>query len=369
MELSSAEDRERHRLAEILHDDLQQVLAGAAFHLEILQRKIGEGYPQAIGEQVASLLQQAMNKSRNLSHELSPPTLKQQGLISALRWLAGQMENHHGLAVQVQADPDAEPRTEPVKPFVYKAVREMLFNVVKHAGVANAKVELRRDGDYITAMVTDEGKGFEVQQMLSDESCGGLGLFSIRERVELLSGQLRICSQPGEGTTLALSIPDHPPRPTRGGGQGGGEHGRYVSDPQAPQDQPSPATRGSAGRALRVLLVDDHHVMREGLSLLLSEELDFEVVGEANNGKQAVDLVHQLHPDVVIMDVSMPVMSGIEATRTIREQFPDVRVVGLSMYDQSDLERDMVEAGAEAYLPKSGPSSLLLAALRGRRQE
>jgi DNA-binding NarL/FixJ family response regulator len=114
-----------------------------------------------------------------------------------------------------------------------------------------------------------------------------------------------------------------------------------------------------------VLLVDDHHVMREGMTLLLAEEPDIQVVGEADNGKAALHLVSQLEPDVVVMDVSMPVMSGIEATRSIKRQYPRVRVIGLSMYEQDDLRDDMLQAGASAYLPKSGQSARLLAAIRG----
>jgi DNA-binding NarL/FixJ family response regulator len=98
---------------------------------------------------------------------------------------------------------------------------------------------------------------------------------------------------------------------------------------------------------------------------LLEQEAGLEVVGEADNGRQAVDMVKEVCPDVVLMDVSMPVMSGVDATRLIKREFPAVRVVALSMFDQEDLARSMLEAGAEAYLCKSGPTEDLVSAIRG----
>jgi DNA-binding NarL/FixJ family response regulator len=88
-------------------------------------------------------------------------------------------------------------------------------------------------------------------------------------------------------------------------------------------------------------------------------------VGDAANGREAIDEVRRLGPDVVVMDISMPEMDGIEATRRIKAERPHVRIVGLSMFDKSDVERRMREAGADAYLSKSDPSEQLLAAIRG----
>jgi DNA-binding NarL/FixJ family response regulator len=116
---------------------------------------------------------------------------------------------------------------------------------------------------------------------------------------------------------------------------------------------------------LRVLLADDHKVMREGLAALLNEQPDVEVVGQAGNGREAVDLACRLVPDVVVMDVAMPVMAGDEAARRIKRHVPRVRVVALSMFEEADMAEAMRKAGAEAYLLKTAPSEKLLAAIRG----
>ena len=115
---------------------------------------------------------------------------------------------------------------------------------------------------------------------------------------------------------------------------------------------------------MRVLVVDDHAVVRQALARMLGQEPDIEIVGEASNGKIAVELTRQLLPDVVTMDISMPVMDGIKATRTIRAECPQVRVIGLSMYEEEEQALAMREAGAVAYLTKSGPLDALLAAIR-----
>ena len=131
-----------------------------------------------------------------------------------------------------------------------------------------------------------------------------------------------------------------------------------------PADAPSPPD--SADRPLRVLLVDDHKVVRQGLEAVVGQEHDLEIVGQAGDCNEAVELACRLQPDVIVMDVAMPVMPGDEATRDIKQQFPRTRVVALSMFDDRRVADRMQQAGAAAYLLKTAPSEDLLAAIRGR---
>ena len=115
---------------------------------------------------------------------------------------------------------------------------------------------------------------------------------------------------------------------------------------------------------IRLLLVDDHAVVRAGLKMLLSADPNMEIVGEAETGAQALQLVKELAPDVVLMDISMPDMNGIEATRRIKEQFPDVAVLALTMHEDDQYFFEMLAAGASGYVPKRAAPNDLLAAIR-----
>jgi len=115
---------------------------------------------------------------------------------------------------------------------------------------------------------------------------------------------------------------------------------------------------------IRIMLVDDHTLVRHGVKALLESQEGFDVVGEAENGREAVIKVRELIPDVVIMDIAMPVLNGIEATRQIKKEFPAVRVIALSMYTDDDYIYKVLKAGASGYVVKSAPAPELFAAVR-----
>src|SRR3990172_3202800 len=115
---------------------------------------------------------------------------------------------------------------------------------------------------------------------------------------------------------------------------------------------------------IRLLLADDHAMLRQGTAELLRREPDLEVVGEASDGAQAIELARQLRPDIVVMDVRMPVLSGVEATRRIRESLPNVRVLVLTAHDDDQYVFALLQAGASGYLLKTAPASELVKALR-----
>ena len=115
---------------------------------------------------------------------------------------------------------------------------------------------------------------------------------------------------------------------------------------------------------IRILLADDHTLFRQGIKTLLAAEPDFEVIGEASNGGEAIERAAELRPDVVVMDVSMPGMSCFEATRQIRKARPEVKVLFLTMYDDEDYLIESMEVGASGYVLKDSPSAQLAAAVR-----
>jgi PAS domain S-box-containing protein len=363
-ELVHAEQAERRRLAQILHDHLQQLLVGAKFNVGTLRAKTKTKAQRQAVDQLAETLDEAIKASRSLTAELSPPVLHEKGLAAGLDWLGRQMHEKHGLTVEVHADADAEPAAEQLRVFLFEAVRELLFNVVKHAGADRAEVRLcRLDDREVTITVADEGAGFDPARLEEGgRSVGGFGLFSIRERLSYLGGRLEVESAPGRGSRFTLVAPLTLPdalRPKEAAPAAEGVPGR------AGAAAPGAGVRLGDGRKIRVLLADDHTVMRQGLVALLQAEPDIEVVGEAADGMEAVALARELRPDVVIMDVNMPRLGGEEATRALLAERPELRVIALSLYDPADMAPSMRQAGAGAYLHKAGPADALLAAVRG----
>jgi two-component system, NarL family, nitrate/nitrite response regulator NarL len=119
----------------------------------------------------------------------------------------------------------------------------------------------------------------------------------------------------------------------------------------------------------RILIVDDHEIVRSGLRRLVERQSGWEVCGEAVNGKEAIEKALALNPDLVLMDISMPVMSGIEATRQIRELSPVTKIVIVSLHDDESIAAEAKNAGADAYVVKACPSEILLKTIETVLQE
>ncbi len=115
---------------------------------------------------------------------------------------------------------------------------------------------------------------------------------------------------------------------------------------------------------IRVLLADDHRIIRASLAGLLRNQPGIEVAGQAGDGQEVIEKAISLRPDVVVMDVTMPVVDGVEATRRLMQEIPDLCVIALSMHEKEDMQQAMREAGAIRYLTKDGPPDMLIAAIR-----
>ena len=213
-ELTLAEHQERKRVAQILHDNLQQLLVGTKLGISSIREKNKTNEPliKNLGE-LDVLLNEAVTVCRSLAVELSPPVLSDLGLAAAVKWLGEEMKRVHGLEVQVTAEDEIPTSADGIVLLLFQAVRELLFNIVKHAGVKSAAVRVSRLADHhVEIEVTDEGAGFDHCAIASDKaSATGLGLFGIQERIAHMGGRVEVESAPGRGTRVTLHAEIRPP--------------------------------------------------------------------------------------------------------------------------------------------------------------
>jgi PAS domain S-box-containing protein len=355
-DLTLAEQHAREQIARTLHDGLQQLLVIAALNLEQQLKRDSEAgiAPSELLSEAKQQLDEAIGAARSLNFELFPPVLQQAGLPAALAWLAHWTQDKYKVEVELIADPRADSGRKDVRTLLFESVRELLFNVVKHAHADRVALELTLDADdQLCISVTDQGIGFEPAGLQDRSMAGqvGWGLFSIRERLTLLNGRFEIESAPGVGTRVRLVAPRHAP----------------VCADSAPVPARTPAgavtsagARSASTDTLRILIVDDHAGVRSAIGDLLNERPQLSVVGTAADGVDAIAQAHALRPDVILMDIAMPRMDGIEATRRIRAELPDIRILGLSMQPRNVAAHAIEEAGAHGFFVKSTDTQKLV---------
>jgi two-component system, chemotaxis family, CheB/CheR fusion protein len=153
------------------------------------------------------LLSEAIAKARQLSHEISPPVLHHPDLLTALQWQAARMKEQFGLHVELETDPAPHCENLSLKVFLFRAVQELLFNVVKHAGVDTARLAVSIRGGRLVLSVSDRGRGFDPGALDPLSMKAGFGLLSLREHSSYIGGSLTIDSAPGHGSRFTLSVP------------------------------------------------------------------------------------------------------------------------------------------------------------------
>ena len=361
-ELNLAEQRERKRLAAELHDHLQQMLA-------LGKLKLGQGkrLVQTIPvcakliNETDDILSDALSYTNTLITELSPPVLRDHGLPAGLRWLGKYMRKHDMTITVIVPEEQQLILPEDQAVLLFQSVRELLMNAWKHSASGQAEVIMDADDSGLRIEVRDHGKGFELtaaETNTADKTSSRFGLFSIRERMNTLGGSFDIESIPGQGTIATLILP-------LGGGNRRGPEPlppvrEALSKIQNTPPQPSPAGKKEC---IRVLIVDDHAMLRQGLRTMLETNADIEVVGEACDGEEALVSVEKLQPAVVVIDINMPKMNGIETTACLKARYPDLIIIGLSVNVGEPNQRAMRRAGAIRLISKEAAVEQLYAAI------
>lgn len=206
--LTESEQEERRRISHILHDELQQMLFAIQMNMKFSYSDVDSGKQEKLANSIKEsldMIDAAIDKTRELTSDLNPFVLKSDHLTDMMEWIVGRFDEMHGLKTELKIKGDILIRDEKTRALILQIMRELLFNIVKHAGTDRALIRAEESADDdLMVEIIDEGCGFDVDTQI--KNIHGFGLFSIRERLNLLGGDLAIESVPGKGTQMTIHL-------------------------------------------------------------------------------------------------------------------------------------------------------------------
>ena len=353
----SMEQRERRKFSQYLHDEIQQSIAAARLLIEKIHTSDSEKTVSPALSESLRLLAEAIQKTRSITTDLSPPLMFDTGAATCLQWLSRWAKAKLSLEIESSIEGTDRPISEEIGYLLFRSLKELLFNIQKHAEVNEASITIRfDDDDHLEACVVDRGKGFNPAEIMG-VTPENFGLLSVVEQVKAMAGTIDFDSAPGKGTKVIISLPltideaveSHTLIPDE------------TKDSRTKENNKRLKAEGDTKTV--VLLVDDQPDLRYTLRLVLEELSSNHVFLEAESAEEAYEVVRTMRPKVVLMDISMPGVSGIDATKRIMAANSNIKVIGLSMHEDNEMEKAMLEAGAAAYLTKDSPAKKIFAAI------
>ena len=314
---------ERDRLSKDLHDTMGHSYTSIIMGMETLRMELKSKEGE---QQLDSLLQLARNSMEEVRLYLHQLDLSKESLPLAvtLQQLTEEFKKHAKVKVRTQIIGEEYVTSKQSHMPLYRTFQESLTNAVRHGHSTEIIVSLHFEPQQIRLDVQDNGCGVE-------EWKDGFGLTAMKERVSQSQGRVIVYSKKGEGTLISCVLP---------------------KQVQLSNEQ------------IRLCIVDDHSFIRESLHTLLDGQEDLQVVGMAEDGERALELCERLKPDIVLMDLEMPNMDGINATKMIKKKWPDMRVLILSTFQSTERAKEIIRNGADGYLLKSIDSRELAESIR-----
>jgi PAS domain S-box-containing protein len=353
--LLQLQDEERRRIARDLHDVTGQKIAVLSMSLDRLARLTEQRKPEAKEtiKESRDIVSQIGEEIRTLSYILHPPLLDECGLASAVHWYAEGFQKRSAIKLEVEVDADLPRLPSDAETTLFRVVQESLTNVHRYSGSPAAKIRIFKESSEVRLEIIDYGHGIKsgtARAKLDGQAPLGVGIPGMRERLHQLGGDLNV----DFGTTGTRVVATLPIKKSVEGDVGGAENETSLS-----------LTIRSADEARRrILIADDHELMRRGLRGLLESHDEWAVCGEAVEGSEAVRKSTELKPDLVIMDVNLPGLSGIEAAQQIRIEREAAKILFFTVHDSDEIIREIIEVGALGYVAKSRASQDLIEAVR-----
>src|SRR5882724_1923831 len=359
--LLQLQDEERRRIARDLHDVTGQKIALLSMSLDRLGRLVGplDDDVKETFEDTRDVVRKIGEEIRTLSYLLHPPLLDESGLASAVRWYAEGFQKRSSIHLAVDIAPGLGRLSTEVETALFRVVQESLTNVHRYSGSPDAEIKIYTNDGELCLEIVDHGKGIEAgtaRTSIDGIASLGVGIPGMRERLRQLGGQLEV-DFARNGTRVLANVPL---RQAEAEPQNIPEDAE--SSTRAASRDSDPSARGDARR--RILIADDHEVMRRGVRGLLESHEEWAVCGEAFGGREAVLKSRELRPDLIIMDINMPGLTGIAAAQQIRRENPSAKILFFSVHESAQTVREVVTAGAQGYVAKSRAGHDLVDAVR-----
>ena len=360
--LLKLQDEERRHIARDLHDITGQKLAAQSMALaKVLNRKAAglDQESQRLLVECVTLSNQVSDEIRTLSYFLHPPLLDELGLSSAVKWYAEGYERRTGIKVEVKIPLDFGRLSPDVEVALFRVIQESLSNVQRYSESLKAYVRLKRSSsDEIQVQIGDFGKGIHPATLNTSTHTAaplGVGIQGMRERMRQLGGKLEITSRLKHGTLVTATLPMVHPQANPSAESI--TNTTVESATNRGTDTPAP---GRDTPRKQILIADDHEMLRRGIRNALEDRQDWQICGEAVDGQEAVNKVNTLRPDLVILDINMPVLNGLAAVRQILRNRPQTKIVIFTVHDSEQTLKEIQAAGAHAYVSKNDASDALL---------
>ncbi|GGH30174.1 helix-turn-helix transcriptional regulator [Paenibacillus segetis] len=314
---------ERNRISKDLHDTLGHSFTSIIMGLETLRSDVNTSEGEQKVSSLLKLTRSNLDEIRRYLHHVGSngDTLT---VIQSLQKLVDEFRTFSKVEIRFRTFGEEYLVPNQAKMTLYRCLQESLTNAVRHGQASEIVINLHYEEKQIRLEVQDNGLGTEDLQ-------AGFGVTAMKERASNLQGQVYIYSKPGEGTVVTCNLP------------------RLVELQEG---------------QIRLLLVDDQPYIRDSLRIILEREQDFEIVGMAEDGARALELCGQNRPHVVLMDLNMSGMDGAEATKRIKQQWPDVRVLILTTFQETERAVEALRYGADGYLLKSTEPQELFETIR-----
>jgi PAS domain S-box-containing protein len=347
--LLKLQDEERRRIARDLHDTTGQKIAVLSMTLDRLAKLVDTkkvGVKDALTES-RDVVGKIGEEIRTLSYLLHPPLLDECGLASAVLWYAEGFKKRSGIHLNVAIDEELVRLTTDAETALFRVLQESLTNVHRYSGSASAEIRIFQSPSKVHLEIVDHGKGVKAgtePSAFAGAPTLGVGIPGMRERIRQLGGQLEV-EFSKDGTRVHASLP------------------REGLAAESTEPSTSELFRRPDVRK-RIMIADDHEVMRRGVRGLVESQEEWSVCGEAIEGIEAISKTRELHPDLLILDISMPGMSGIEAAQRILKDDPSIKILFFTMHDSPQMMREISNVGAWGYVAKARAGNDLVDAVR-----